>query len=628
MSIAVLNQVYDEVRRLSIAGSNLASGDFRLKNLIEPLQKSAKKAPVFGKVADAIQSVVDSTQKDSAHTLLELTTLTTAILYTQGETSVDGKFQEIKSQDLGLTVSNTSARILKPLIEALTTTGSGRLEIIRDAYERGSFKDLRLIKHAIDALDDKYGEVGDFVADNVLPIYGTAIYPEILEGFDLKGKGDDARRLRLLNRLDAKATQPIVDEALEDGSKEVKLQAINCLQGRSDSVEFLLTQVKARSKDIRRAALQALSIIDKPKVIEVLKTALSGPDVELVASHVAANKNKELKAFVVEAAERSLEELLATEPKKKASKKTGGKKRTSKTPDQKLQLVRFYELLRAFRGRSDKAAIDFLLTCFDRQQEIQKLKAAGYVDGDDINRRVTELMLLSGSKPAVAKLVETDAEVTPELVTFSLLATSQVHSSEKVFELFSPSYHNRPTGKNKADRAANFTSEAIGQFLLNVENAKCHTLHGFADPEQSALWQLYGSVELDPRWLDVAVELQDQQVILTLAKGPHLGVWKFLSDRIDRELKKKTWNPTYDLDECVEAMITTQHPELVPKFIKIIERTNQSKRQWMGYYLVRLMVKLPKEAIKPLEELVPNLKDNFLDVFVGALDELKQAHKA
>ncbi len=96
MSLAALAQVYDEVRRLAVAGSALAAGDFRLKKLIPPLEKSGEKAPVFAKVAQAVQKLVDAGQKESAGALLELNSLTTAILYTQGETGRAGEFQPIE----------------------------------------------------------------------------------------------------------------------------------------------------------------------------------------------------------------------------------------------------------------------------------------------------------------------------------------------------------------------------------------------------------------------------------------------------------------------------------------------------------------------------------------------------
>src|SRR5262245_1734295 len=164
MSIAVLNQVYDEARRLAVAGSVVARGDFRLKKLIPPLEQAGAKAPVFAKVAEAAKAVVEGPEESAAESLLELTSLVTAILYTQGETGVAGGLQPIEAVDLGGSTSQTSARLLKPLLEALRSTGSGRLELVKEAHERGAFRDLRLVKPALDGLDDPYGEIADFLA--------------------------------------------------------------------------------------------------------------------------------------------------------------------------------------------------------------------------------------------------------------------------------------------------------------------------------------------------------------------------------------------------------------------------------------------------------------------------------
>src|SRR5437870_3420763 len=133
MSIEVLTQVYDEARRLAIAGSVVAGGDFRLKKLIAPLEQASAKAPVFAKVAEAVKAVVDAKEQTSADALLELATLVSAILYTQGETGAAGTLDAIETADLGAPTAQASARVLKPLLEALTTTGSGRLELIKDA---------------------------------------------------------------------------------------------------------------------------------------------------------------------------------------------------------------------------------------------------------------------------------------------------------------------------------------------------------------------------------------------------------------------------------------------------------------------------------------------------------------
>src|SRR5687768_5287484 len=131
MSIPVLTQVYDEVRRLAIAGSVVAGGDFRLKKLVPPLEQAGQKAPVFSKVAQAVTKLTESNEKSSAEALLELSTLVNAILHTQGETGLPGKLQPIETTDLGQHQTQASARVLKLLLEALSTTGSGRLETIK-----------------------------------------------------------------------------------------------------------------------------------------------------------------------------------------------------------------------------------------------------------------------------------------------------------------------------------------------------------------------------------------------------------------------------------------------------------------------------------------------------------------
>src|SRR3954454_6807692 len=186
MSIAVLNQVYDEARRLAVAGSVVAGGDFRLKKLLPPLEQAGAKAPVFAKVAECAKAVIDGSEDSSAENLLELTALVTAVLYTQGETGIAGELQPIESVNLGGEAAQTSARLLKPLLEALSSTGSGRLELVKDAHERRAFRALRRVTPALDGLDDPYADVADFLADKVLPMYGKAILPELRRTYDPK----------------------------------------------------------------------------------------------------------------------------------------------------------------------------------------------------------------------------------------------------------------------------------------------------------------------------------------------------------------------------------------------------------------------------------------------------------
>ncbi len=291
MSIAVLTQVYDELRRLAIAGSAVASGDFRLKKLIPPLEQAGQKAPVFAKVAQAAQAVVESTDKTAAAALLDLTTLVNAILYTQGTTGLAGDVRPIETKVLGSQEKQAGARVLKPLLVALSTTGSGRLEVIRDGVDRGLFLDLRLVKPSLQSIDDPYPEIGELIAQKVLPLYGKAILPELRAKFDMQGKAGHQRRLSLMHALDPEGTRELVKQTLEDGSKDMKLVAIECLGESDDDLSYLLEQSKARAKDVRAAALGALTKLSVADAVTAVKKAITGVDLELVTERLRVSAN-------------------------------------------------------------------------------------------------------------------------------------------------------------------------------------------------------------------------------------------------------------------------------------------------------------------------------------------------
>src|SRR3954467_14250146 len=96
MSLALIQEAAKEVRRLAIAGSTLAVGDFRLKKLIPPLEQAGARVPVFGQVAKSISDLVNGTEANSAAQLLSLSTLLNAILYTQGESSTAAAYRDLE----------------------------------------------------------------------------------------------------------------------------------------------------------------------------------------------------------------------------------------------------------------------------------------------------------------------------------------------------------------------------------------------------------------------------------------------------------------------------------------------------------------------------------------------------
>ena len=109
MSLALIQESAKEVRRLAIAGSPLAVGDFRLKKLIPPLEQAGAKVPVFAQVAKAISDLVNGNEADSAANLLNLSTLLNAILYTQGQIGRGRRLSRARTVRHGCASTRTTA---------------------------------------------------------------------------------------------------------------------------------------------------------------------------------------------------------------------------------------------------------------------------------------------------------------------------------------------------------------------------------------------------------------------------------------------------------------------------------------------------------------------------------------
>jgi HEAT repeat protein len=599
MSIPVLIQTYDEVRRLAIAGSVVAPGDFRLQKLLPQLEQAGRKAPVFAKVGEAVKRLVESNEKTSAASLLELNSLVNAILYTQGETGMAGEMVPLKTIAIGRPKTQASARTLKPLQDALTTTGPGRLEIIRDAYERGAFHDFRLIAPALVALDDTYAEIADFVADKILPMYGPAIVPELQAKFDPKGRGGHVRRLLLMHRLDPASARPYVQRSLDEGSPEVRVAAIGCLGDSPDDLPFLLEQAKSRSKEVRTAALKALGKCSADEAVKVVCQAISSADLALAIEPLRLSRNPAVVGALLEAAEKQLDALLVG--KEKDVKKLG------------QQNERMCQLLECLRERDDKTTEELLLRMFSHVDQLAALK--GEPSGLDVVERLVSVMATSSAK-VQSTLVDAHQKLPAEGLEQAFLAASRCRKPAEVFTLFSQYLTANINVKKKNQTPAYAKREAIINFLLRERG------HWSVDPAEFSI-----TANLDPQWLDLAVQLGHSDLVQALAIPGHAGANALLSKLFKEQLGKAVTG--YEGVETLETMIRVGHPEATDAVIEVIKKAAKAKYYYGYYFVGNMIARLPKaEALPKLEALLPTMPERMIDQLLGYMTELKQSTPA
>lgn len=603
MSIPVLIQVYDEMRRLAVAGSAVAAGDFRLKKLVAPLEKSGEKAPVFAKVAQAVQAVVDSTEKTASTALLDLATLVNAILYTQGETGAAGELKPLETTDLGGQSTQASARVLKPLLEALQSTGSGRMELVRDAFERGTFKDLRLVKPALKAIDDPYPEIGQFMVDKVLPLYGKAILGELRTTIDVKGRGGHLHRLHLMHRLDPDGSRDVIRSALNDGSKEMKVAAVECLGTTGDDLAYLLEQAKAKAKDVRAAALRAMAAADASAVdvVAALKKAIAGADLELVAARVSQCSLPEIRDFVLEQAEAQLAEL----PKLKDKKQQGP------------AVNRLQQLVTCLEERTDAQAEAFLLKCFDGAPALAAIKSEP--SGADLNELVANV-LSRGTPKMRQRLFAAHETLAGGMLPPAIFAARATLAPAAFYDEFSPLLNGLSDKRTKKNSAAHDRADALLAVLTSDERDDDHFYYRpwMYDRRRDVPRAAVPLPELDPRWLDAAVDAGSLELVRELARPGHAAANRFLSEQL-AQLKK----PHEGL-AVLQTMARVGHPDAADALIAALKKqAKETSYYYFSYWYGPMIADLPKSALPKIEELLPTLPDKMVDQLMDSVLALK-----
>ena len=387
----------------------------------------------LGEVADAMEATVNPETGKSQEKLLELATIVNAIVYTQGETGIQGGMEKVDC--IGLCYpTDISYRKLMPVISALTSKGSGRLEIIRQFFENENYKDIRLVMPLIDALGDKYPEISDFVS-GILKQYGQAIIPVLKKKLDIKGGRRDGKIVDIISYLCGREEKEFYLNAIENGCEEVKVNAIKALEDLPECEELLIVLSKDRKKEIRDAALYALGKMSSEGSVKCLLEALSGTDRDAAFVAIKRDNSLVMTARLLEGlllSLRSLNENSNVLPFTKKSQKSFDK---SELPI-KSEVKHFMTLLRCMYGRKDKRIFGVLKTFVENAEKIKDFKLCG--EQYNIIRIAAENILAFENEEAYDFLVESVNKYSNTIIDFSFEAAIRSRTPEYVFNTYSP----------------------------------------------------------------------------------------------------------------------------------------------------------------------------------------------
>ena len=264
----ILQLLFDLQARLRTglaAGGMILLSDPRLPELQKKVGVLAAKSPVFQRLYNLLQSLADDPEL-FADRLLETLSLLEALLITQAEWKAEAAGEAIV---LPAEKAYTDIRYsqLKPLIQALTTTGSGRYEIIEKTYQHHPerFADYRVLPALIADLDDAYGELAE-LNEQILRACGAGIVPFLKEGFDPAGKKAMLRRIRLIVDLAGNRENAFYRSMVPLAQPAILKEIIRGLACDPDNRDLLMQIANNEKGKLKETALYALTRIRDPKV--------------------------------------------------------------------------------------------------------------------------------------------------------------------------------------------------------------------------------------------------------------------------------------------------------------------------------------------------------------------------
>ena len=605
-----LYDLQQELNRLFIAGSKFAKNDPRLQKYIPILKRLGEKAPVFNKLAQEVEALIQAESQQSAEKLLSVSTLLYSVLYTQGVTIQAEATKALQEPNVSIADVNTTYSYLqlKPVLQALTQSNSGRLEVLKDAFERGIFKDSRTFGYLSYALADKYTELVDYVLQTIIPTCGQAMLPFLLSDFRLEDRTENVRRLRLLYQLGYTKMDSLIDKVFAEDLPNLQAEAIDILVEKKDekTEDFIISLASDKNKVVRGAAYKALAKLGTKrsvdKLYELYSTNKQKGNAELLANAIATVPLPSHYQLFVQKVRERFEALLAMdETDEKAVVAVFDRLRIE------LEVLKYKDYPETYVLLGD------ILSNKQFNTMAKKRSASNYFISPSLN----EVLNTFDNNKVLAFYEQHATDIFTNTWT-SVLATDYFYraldskghfSKEKIYEVFAPQF-------NKAIIADNII-EALAGTAYSYNN------YGERYFDREALTK----EELDPRWADLLCNYLASSKEDTTYNIDALDIL----DRIEEDSERVNYlitkalvkKPAYAIERIYRLIIKRNIPN---KFDVLYESLAKMPKNNQYYYHNIVEDKefwklFPKEYASKFRELHEKTK---FDIFTEIAEEIER----
>ncbi|WP_324284239.1 hypothetical protein [Fusobacterium polymorphum] len=501
MNFEPLYELKNRLENVAVVGINLVKDDFRLKRAVEQVKEYSTAAKVFKQIYDMGSSLISTNDEDKCDLFLDLLALLDAVLCTQATTYSGDKPQEIntiaKNKDYYKELHYSE---LSPLIYAFTETGGGRLNIIIDSFKTNPeiMKDFRVKTYMIHGLSDKYSEISDRMVEE-LKKQGKEVIPLLKDGFDPRGKREMISRLEIIASLCKEEENDFYKYCIENGSKEMKENAISELKYCQDNIDYILDLIKTEKGTVKNKAYVSLLWMNDSRAEKEWDKFFKKKPFDNIYSFQFTNQqwvidylNNFIKEYIVELKNKTL--------------KTAEERRIVEGEVAKICSVSF--------NKEINKNLDYYRELYPyNKYEVKRILS--YYIVANLNKEITEL-IKELSKKYEGEFLEQEFLISlikdkPETVYKNFSRYAGVGKDEKeIKKLFHTFFANNKLSKNKEEAKAQ-------EDFRTIFNVIFHIYYNEESKEYILYWQNinnYSVIEIklsgfDKKWYDLIFNIED-----------------------------------------------------------------------------------------------------------------------
>lgn len=518
MNLQPLYELRERLESSMIAGVSLLSDDFRLARAVEQTASLAGASPVFKRIYDTAKSALAPDCADRCSAVLDAYSLVDAVLCTQGVVETEGEIEEIQiPEGGGRFLSNAPYSAVAPLLEALTTSGSGHYSTVLDMHQSQPelFQDYRLKDALVKGLGASYSELADQV-ERWLCEEGEDVVPLLKRNLDPKGKKEMVRRIHIIESILKEKDNDYYISLLETAEKDVREAVILALRHDQRNTQLLLDLIKAEKGNCKKAAQSALGYMDNEEALEYWKTTMKKKPGN-TAPFLAFSESDEISEMVAAALEETTDRLLNSVREGK--------------PADAADVNTMSSLLQALNGKSSPAVCTWYRRAAQRNtaNTLDKLVDAknkpihfsvysgspyysGYYNGQDVPfttllpRVLTNAIIFSPSRQLFDLADELFESVGVEYFKPAVTAALLSRPAGEVYDRFIP--YIKDVKKQYFDSCVKSFLEILGYIFFDKDNSgKYELMENIVDPlhgirDRPVLYRQPLFEPLDYRWFD------------------------------------------------------------------------------------------------------------------------------